>query len=90
MRRRDFVGGLGAAMACPARAQQAGRTYRIGFLGVGPDLPLFAVGYPAFRDELRKRGFIDGRNLTIELHATPQAAERYYGDATALARSNVV
>jgi len=89
MRRRDFVGGLGAAMACPARAQQAGRTYRIGFLGVGPDLPLFAVGYPAFRDELRKRGFIDGRNLTIELHATPQAAERYYGDATALARSNV-
>jgi putative ABC transport system substrate-binding protein len=90
MRRRDFVGALGAAIACPAaRAQQAGRTYRVGFLGVGPDLPVFATGYPAFRDELRKRGFIDGRNLTVELRASPQQAEGYYSDAAALARSNV-
>ena len=90
MRRRDFVGALGLTLACPAaRAQQAGRTYRIGFLGAGPDLPVIAAGYPAFRDELRKRGFIDGRNLTIELRATPQQAEGYYSDAAALARSNV-
>jgi putative tryptophan/tyrosine transport system substrate-binding protein len=91
MRRRDFVGALGIALAWPtaARAQQAGRTYRIGFLGVGPDLPVIATGYPAFRDELRKRGFIDGRNLTVELHATPQQADRYYADAATLARSNV-
>src|SRR3974390_152762 len=91
MRRRDFVGALGMVLPWPAaaRAQQAGRTYRIGFLGAGPDLPVIAAGYPAFRDELRKRGFIDGRNLTIELRATPQQAEGYYSDAAALARSNV-
>ena len=90
MRRREFVGALGAAMACPAaRAQPVGRTYRIGFLGAAPDLPVIAAGYPAFRDELRKHGFIDGRNLTIELHATPQQAEGYYSDASMLARSNV-
>src|SRR6516164_9410260 len=91
MQRRTFISLIGGAAAWPlaARAQQAGRVYRIGFLGVGTDLPVIATGYPAFRDELRKRGFIDGRNLTVELHATPQQADRYYADATTLARSNV-
>jgi putative tryptophan/tyrosine transport system substrate-binding protein len=91
LKRRQFITLLGGAVAWPlaARAQQAGRVYRIGFFGVGTDLPVIAGGYPAFRDELRKRGFIDGRNLVVERRATPQDEASYYADAAELARSNV-
>jgi len=96
VRRREFITLLSGAAAWPlaARAQQAGRIYRIGFFGgfsVGAPGPetVMGLGYPAFRDELRKRGFIDGRNLVIELRSTRQEASRLYADAAELVRSNV-
>src|SRR5262249_43918121 len=97
MRRRDFItllGGAAATWPLAARAQQAGRIYRIGFFGgfsVGAPGPetVMGLGYPAFRDELRKRGFIDGRNLVVELRSTRQEASRLYADAAELVRSNV-
>jgi putative tryptophan/tyrosine transport system substrate-binding protein len=94
--KREFVTLLGGAAAWPlaARAQQAGRTYRIGFFGgftLGSPVPetVMGLGYPVFRDELRKRGFIDGRNLVIDLHSTRQEAGRLRAEAAELARSNV-
>ena len=91
LNRREFISLLGGAAAwtVAARAQPAGRVYRIGFFGVGTDLPVIASGYPAFRDELRKLGFIDGRNLVVERRATPQDAASYYADAAELSRSNL-
>jgi putative tryptophan/tyrosine transport system substrate-binding protein len=91
MRRREFITLLGGAATLPlaASAQQAGRIYRIGVLSPGLDIPVIAGGYPAFRDELRKRGFIDGRNLTLEFRSIPQDVANLYVDATQLARSNV-
>ena len=92
MRRREFLGVLGgtaAAWPLAARAQQAGRTYRIGFFIGGPDSNVMVLGYPAFRDELRKRGFIDGRNLTVDFRSTRQEAARLHADAAELVRSNV-
>ena len=65
MRRRKFITVLGGAAAWPlaARAQQAGRTYRLGCLFPPPrDSP----PNMAFLDELRRRGFIEGQNLTVE------------------------
>jgi putative ABC transport system substrate-binding protein len=67
MRRREFVALMGAA-AWPlaAMAQQAGRTYRLGFLvSLTRDAPLNV----AFFDELRRRGFIEGQNLVVEWRA---------------------
>jgi putative tryptophan/tyrosine transport system substrate-binding protein len=65
MRRREFIAGMGASVAWPfaALAQQAGRTHRLGWL-----LPLTrdAPVNVAFFDELRRRGFIEGQNLTVE------------------------
>src|SRR4029077_10137621 len=69
MRRREFVALMGASVAWPfaALAQQAGRTYRLGCLWASPrgDDP----AYKAFFDELRRRGFIEGHNLTVEYRA---------------------
>ena len=62
MRRRDFISLLGGAVAWPiaARAQEAGRTYRLGFvLPIGRQTPPVV----AFFDELRLNGFIEGTNL---------------------------
>jgi putative ABC transport system substrate-binding protein len=65
MRRREFITFLGgAAVAWPlaARAQIAGRTYRLGVLMPFPRDHPFSMG---IFDGLRHRGFIEGRNLTI-------------------------
>jgi putative tryptophan/tyrosine transport system substrate-binding protein len=61
--RRQFIFALGgAAVAWPlaARAQDPGRTYRIGFL-----TPVLRESYGVFFDELRLYGFIEGQNLLV-------------------------
>jgi putative ABC transport system substrate-binding protein len=65
MKRRQFIALLGgAAVAWPlaARAQEAGRTYRIGFLVPHAREAPWVV---AFFDELRLSGFIEGQNLIV-------------------------
>jgi putative ABC transport system substrate-binding protein len=65
MRRREFIALTGASVAWTfaALAQQAGRTYRLGFLVLGErDAP----GNVAFFEELRRSGFIEGQNLKVE------------------------
>ena len=65
MRRRTFItllGGAAAALPLAARGQEAGRTYRIGFLIPAPrETPAVA----AFFDELRLNGFVEGQNLIV-------------------------
>jgi putative ABC transport system substrate-binding protein len=65
MRRREFIALVGASVARPfaATAQQAGRIYRVGGLSSGPgNLPQLVAMF----DELRRFGFIEGQNLTID------------------------
>ena len=69
MKRREFITVFGGAAAvCPlaARAQEAGRTYRLGCL---LPLPRDAPINVAFFNELQRRGFIEGQNLTVEYRA---------------------
>ena len=65
MRRREFIALAGASATWPfaALAQEPGRTYRVGGLSSGA-----RNGPPivAMFDELRRFGFIEGQNLTIE------------------------
>jgi putative ABC transport system substrate-binding protein len=65
MRRREFIVLMGASVAWPfaAMAQQAGRTYRVGGLSSSPRNSPAIV---AMFDELRRFGFIEGQNLTID------------------------
>ena len=68
MLRREFITLIGGAAAGPfaAMAQEPGRTYRLGcLLPFTRDVPVNV----AFFDEVRRRGFIDGQNLTIDYRA---------------------
>ena len=69
MKRRDFmtlVGGAGVALPLAALAQKAGRTYRLGCLSPHPREIPFNV---RFFGGLRRAGFIEGQNLTIDYRA---------------------
>src|SRR3974390_3874808 len=69
MRRREFLGALGAAAAWPlaARAQQPERRRRIGVLmPFDKDNPEGQARTAAFLQELQKLGWTEGRNLQIE------------------------
>ena len=66
MRRRDFItliGGVAVTWPLTALAQEAGRTYRVGALAA---VPRSSPGTVAVFDELRRSGFVEGQNLTIE------------------------
>jgi len=65
MRRREFIALMGASVAWPlaALAQQPGRTYRLGAVSSSPrNTPNFVAMF----DELRRLGFVMGRNLTVD------------------------
>ena len=72
IRRREFISLLGGAVAWPlaARAQQAQKIYRIGWLGPGPGI-LTSTDYRnrvtgAFTEGLRQLGWIEGQNFIFE------------------------
>src|SRR5215831_5538062 len=69
MRRREFITLIaGATVTRPlvALAQKAGRTYRLGCLSpFTRDVPFNVL----FLDKLRRLGFIEGQNLTIDFRA---------------------
>jgi putative ABC transport system substrate-binding protein len=69
LRRREFITLLGgAAVAWPlaARAQQAGKLIRIGFVGPSLNNPQPIALYRAFLGRLRDLGFTEEQNLTAD------------------------
>jgi putative ABC transport system substrate-binding protein len=66
MRRREFITLLGGAAAWPlaARAQQASKMPRVGFLFYGA--PELALEIDAFRKGLRELGYSEGQNIIVE------------------------
>src|SRR5687767_15580179 len=83
MDRRAFVAGLFALLATRrvVEAQQAGKVYRIGVL---------ATSFPEqLRQSLRERGYIESRNVVLEVRETEGRADRVDDLARELARLNV-
>jgi ABC-type uncharacterized transport system substrate-binding protein len=68
MRRREFIGLIGAAAASRPRAlwaQQADKLYRVGYLSLG-SAAAEATRFDALRAALAAFGYIEGKNLVIE------------------------
>jgi hypothetical protein len=95
MRRREFIVGLGSAAACPvaARAQQGERVRRVGVLVPGAEDQAYQARIDAFRDGLAKLGWIEDRNLRIDVRFGGNDASRiraYAMELTSLAPDAVV
>lgn len=74
MKRREFVAVLGGAVVWPlaAGAQTKDRIWRVGILGSKP--PTTAM-LQAFREGLREQGYIEGRNLLIDVRSLEESVE---------------
>jgi ABC-type uncharacterized transport system substrate-binding protein len=75
MTRREFIallGGAAAAWPIAAYAQQGEEIRRIGVLGgLAEDDPEMRARLAAFRQELEKRGWSEGRNIRIDARFAP-------------------
>src|SRR6266566_2000620 len=79
MNRRDVIFllcGTAAAWPFAAHAQQAGKVYRIGFLG-NSTAALEANLVEPFRDGLRDLGYVEGQNILIEYRWAEGKYERF-------------
>jgi putative ABC transport system substrate-binding protein len=90
MDRRAFLGVAAAgsliAMPAVARAQQAGKVHRIGFLSLQSGLTSTTEAFPK---EMRELGYVEGRNLIIEYRWAARKEERLPELAAELVRLKV-
>ena len=69
LRRREFIVGLGGAVAWPVagRAQQGGRVRRIGVLAGDENNPVYKPRLSWFTQALAGLGWTDGRNVRMDV-----------------------
>ena len=87
IRRREFItllGGAAAAWPVAARAQEVGPVARVGVLGPSLDRPGMRVAYPFFLADLRKLGFVEGRNLLVEFRPVEESVPGAFAAANEL------
>ena len=88
----SLVLGFGSiSLPFAADAQQAGKVWRIGYLGntnpqTNPDV---APIWVAFQQALQERGYVEGKNLAFELRFVEGRPERFPTLAAELVRLNV-
>jgi putative ABC transport system substrate-binding protein len=81
MRRREFIGIAGGAVAWPlaAHAQQSERSRQIGMLiPFDSSEPEVKARLSAFKKRLQELGWIEGRNIRLDYRFTGQDAERIH------------
>jgi putative tryptophan/tyrosine transport system substrate-binding protein len=92
MRRREFIAGLAGAVACPlaTQAQQDGRIRRVMvWIGGSSDDPTSQQRGVIFRETMRGLGWIDGRNIKIDVRfPTANSAEETRANAAEFAALN--
>src|SRR5262249_52123196 len=87
MRRREFitlVGGAAVAWPLAARAQQADKGWRMGFIAHGQE-----SFYDALFEGLHEYGYEEGRNLIVERRYAQGQAKRFKEFAAEMVRLNV-
>ncbi len=93
MRRRDFIvllGGTAAAWPASSQAQPSAKPARIGVFAGAPDNnPIMGPAYSGFLEDLRKLGFGEGQNLTVEFGRSDQDFAALSAAAKEMVRSKV-
>jgi len=84
MKRREFITLLGGAAAWPlaARAQQAARVWRIGFITHSTN----DAAYASLFERLRELGYVEGQNIIVERRYAEGRAERFQEFAAEMVR----
>lgn len=82
--RRSFLAALGATLLLP-RAWAQGRVHHIGWLTMGSPKS-HAKLLAAFRAGLKERGWVEGRNITLELRWAEGHSDRILPLAQELVR----
>ena len=91
MKRREFItllGGAAASLPLVLRARQPAKLPTVGFLGAGTP-STYSQWVAAFMQQLRERGWIEGRNIAIELRWAEGKNEGYADIAAEFVRLNV-
>src|SRR5436190_15342001 len=90
MRRRDFITGLGGAVALPVAsfAQQQRTIPRVGLLSIGAD-PANPVNFLPFLEQFRALGYIEGQNVTLERRFADGQLDLIAGFVADLVNQNV-
>ena len=91
MRRRQFItllSGAAATWSVTARAQQAGKVWRVGYLSPGPSSRQ-SDNQKAFTQGLNDLGYIDGKNMQFERRSADGTLDRLPALAAELVRTNV-
>jgi len=90
IKRREFIAALGGAAAWPmvARAQEAGRSLRLGYLWIGAD-GSDGQRLSGVRQGLADVGLVEGRNLVMERRYADSHPERLSALAAELVRLDV-
>jgi putative ABC transport system substrate-binding protein len=88
MKRREFITLLGGGVAWPlaARAQQSAKIHRIFWASTESQPDPFVEG---FRDGLKERGYIEGRNVVLSLRYAPGNPDALRPMMSELARDKV-
>jgi putative ABC transport system substrate-binding protein len=87
MRRREFLGVLGAAAGWPlaGQAQQRERTRRVGVLIAFPNGQPFAQAFvTAFKQALARLGWVEGKNIRIDYRFAAGDPALFNADAAEL------
>jgi putative tryptophan/tyrosine transport system substrate-binding protein len=87
MRRREFIalsGGAAAAWPIMARAQQPARISRVGYLGPATSTVHNRPFFGAFRQRLQELGYVEGRNLVLDVRRADGHLARLPGLAAEL------
>ena len=89
--RRQIIAGLLLSLAAPlaTEAQQPGKVYRVGILGIKASDPAETRYWQAFRLSLRERGWIEGKNISMEYRWTEGNSARLPELAADLVRLKV-
>ena len=89
--RRQFIVGATTLLVTPiaAAGQPTGKAHRIGFLGTTSPKSPHGAFVDAFREGLRERGYLEGKNVTIEYRWAESNYSRLPALAAELVRLNV-